>query len=77
MSEDDTRLYVETMHERRVEELRRRAARRGRSRERYYRTLYRDMSAMVLGHELLPDIREAARRDGVYLECSDAHAISE
>lgn len=52
----------------RVEEFRRRAARHEHGKEQYYRRLYRDMSAMVMGAGLLAAIREAARRDGVDLE---------
>lgn len=68
MSDDDTRLDAEILRECRVEQMRRRAAKYRHGKEQYYRRLYRDLSAMVMGATLLPAIREAARRDGVSLE---------
>lgn len=67
MSDDGTRLDAGFLRECRVEQMRRRAAKSRHGKEQYYRRLYRDLSAMVMAADLLPAIREAARRDGVYL----------
>lgn len=68
MSDDDTRLDAEILLECRVEQYRRCAAKSKHGKKQYYHNLWRDMSAMVMGADLLPAIREAARRDGVWLE---------